>query len=71
MPEEKLQKMKEDLHLLNVQEVSYITGWSDSTVRDVMNDEKDFPVIKIGRENQVSFEGLKEWLTHRRVRRGE
>lgn len=63
--------MLEEKLLLNIADVAKLTGWSEATVRTVMTEEADFPVIKIGKENQVSLSALKEWLNHRRVRRGE
>ena len=71
MPEEKLQEMKQELKLLNVEETSQVTGWGIEKIRQLMNEDDEFPVIKIGKSNQVSFEALKEYIRHRRIKRGE
>lgn len=66
--EEEIQQFKKELKLLDVSDVMKITGWAEATVRAIMQ-EDDFPVIKIGKKNQVSLDGLKEYLKHRRVTR--
>lgn len=70
MSGEKIEQMKADLNLLNVKDVMDLTGWGETTVREIMA-EDDFPTIKIGKSNQVSFDALKEYLNHRRIKRGE
>lgn len=70
MPDEKLKAMKDELSLLDIEEIMFVTGWGETTVREVM-EEKDFPTLKIGKKNQVAFDALKEYVKHRRVRRGE
>ena len=70
MPEERIEKMKEELKLLDISDVMQLTGWGEATVREVMS-EDEFPVVKIGKNNQVSFDALKEYLSHRRIRRGK
>ena len=71
MSKEKLELLKEELGLLNVEEVMEITGWGESKLNEIMATDKDFPVIKIGRRNQVRFDALKEYLNHRRDLRGK
>lgn len=68
MSEEEIKKMQKELRLLDVKDVMSITGWGESTVRSRMEDI-DFPTIKIGKKNQVSFDALKEYLQHRRITR--
>lgn len=68
MSEEEIKKMQKELRLLDVNDVMSITGWGESTVRSRMEDI-DFPTIKIGKKNQVSFDALKEYLQHRRITR--
>lgn len=70
MPEEKLLEMKQELKLLDIDEIRAITGWGEDTIRELMTDE-EFPVVKIGKKNQVSFDGLKEYVRHRRIKRGK
>ena len=64
-----LKEMKRALGLLNVDEVMFVTGWGDTTVRKIMDDE-EFPALKIGKENQVSFQALREYVSTRRIKRG-
>lgn len=70
MADERVEKMKQELNLLTIEDMMSLTGWGESTVRNLMEDE-DFPTIKIGKPNQVSFEAFKEYLMHRRIKRGE
>lgn len=71
MSDEKIQLMKEELGLLDMENVMEITGWGESTLEKIMASDKNFPVIKIGRKNQVRFEALKEYLNCRRDLRGD
>lgn len=59
-----------DIKLLTIEDIEDITGWSTETIRRIMN-EKDFPVIKIGKKNQVLAESFKEYLSTRRILRGD
>lgn len=59
-----------EIVLLNIQDVMDITGWSEVTVKKAMA-QPDFPTIKIGKENQVLLESLKNYLSTRRELRGE
>ena len=70
MPEEKIQKLKKELNLLDYRDVMKITGWGRDRVRLLMS-KKDFPLIKVGRTKQVTIEGLKEYLSHRTVLKEE
>lgn len=67
MPDEKIQQLKNELKLLDVEEVMAVTGLGEKTVREMMTEE-DFPLIQIGRKYQVTFDALKEYLQHRRVK---
>ena len=67
---EELKELKRNIRLLNIEEVSYITNWSKATILKIMEIDKDFPVIKIGKENQVLKDALKEYLSIRRDLRG-
>ena len=69
MSEEKIKMMKQDLCLLDIEDVMGITGWGETTVRKIMDTDEEFPVVKIGKKNQVSFDALKEYLQHRRITR--
>ena len=71
MSDVRTQEMKNELGLLDINDVMAITDWGEETVRKLMQTDKEFPVIKIGKKNQVSFEALKEYVKHRRIKRGE
>lgn len=60
----------QEIRLLNKFDVAKITGWHPDTVMKLFED-KEFPVIKIGKENQVEETALKNYLQTRRVKRGE
>lgn len=64
-------EMKQELNLLNTEDVCEITGWGICTVQKIMQYDEDFPAIRIGKENQVTFEGLKNYLSQRRTLRGK
>jgi len=70
MSDEKIQKLKDELNMLNVEDVVRLTDWGENTVRELMQ-EDDFPTLKIGKNNQVLFDALKEYLKTRRIRRGK
>ena len=73
VPEEKqkrLEELKQELNLVEIDDLSFLTGWSESTIIDLMKDE-NFPVLKIGKKNQVSFDALKKYVSQRRIKRGE
>lgn len=70
MSNEEIAKNKDELVLLNIKDVMRITGWGKKAVIKLMAQE-DFPLIKIGKKNQVSFESLKEYLSCRRDLRGK
>lgn len=59
-----------EIKLLNMDDIEQITGWSRVTVQKVMA-QPDFPVIKIGKENQVLLESLNNYLKPGKVLRGE
>lgn len=63
-----LKKQKEDLGLLNTEDVMNITGWGKHTVDNMMAEE-DFPLLQIGKKNEVLFDALKEYLMHRRTKK--
>ena len=71
MAKEKLEALKEELNLLTVEDVTKLTGWGEQAVREIMRTDKEFPLLKIGKGYQVSFEALKEYVKHRRIKRGE
>lgn len=64
-----VKELKKEITLLTIEDVEEITGWSHATVQKVMS-LPEFPTIKIGKENQVLLESLKEFLAVRRDLRG-
>ena len=69
MPNDKVENLKQELGLLNIEDIINITGWAEATVKKLMEDD-EFPTLKIGKNNQVQFEAFKEYLMHRRIKRG-
>ncbi len=61
--------LKKEIRLLTVSDLEEITGYSTCTVMKMMS-QPDFPVIKIGKENQVLLESFKEYMSVRRDLRG-
>ena len=68
---QRLAKLMDNLILLTVQDICIITGWAEKTVVNVMKYDKEFPVIKIGKENLVEFDSFKKYLSTRRDLRGK
>lgn len=64
-----MERLKNEIVLLSIEDIENITGWSRVTVMKVMS-QQDFPVIKIGKENQVMLESFKQYLMTRRDLRG-
>ena len=64
-----LEDVKKEIVLLTVSDLEEITGYSTSTVMKMMS-QPDFPVIKIGKENQVLLESFKQYMSVRRDLRG-
>lgn len=69
MTDEKINKLKEELQLLTIEDVMKLTGWGQTTVIALMS-EKDFPTLKIGKRNQVTFDALKQYLDNGKIKRG-
>lgn len=63
-------EVKNEITLLSVEDIEKITGWARATVMKVMS-RPDFPVLKIGKENQVLVDAFKEYLMERRDLRGD
>ena len=68
---EELDEIKREVRLLTMDEIEYITNWSRAKILQVMASDPEFPVIKIGKENQVLKDALKKYLSTRRDLRGE
>ena len=64
-----MEDIKKEIRLLTVKDIEEITGYSTVTVMKMMS-QPDFPVIKIGKENQVLLESFKEYMSVRRDLRG-
>lgn len=56
-----------DLKLLSTQDVANLLGCSLPTARKTMREDKDFPLVKVGRQYKVSIEGFKTWSNKRRA----
>lgn len=65
-----MERAEQEIVLLNMNDIEKLTGWSPVTIKKVMR-QKDFPALKIGKENQVCLEAFKQYLMSRRDLRGE
>ncbi len=59
-----LKKAKKEIGLLDRDDIAKITGWSQRTVRRLMN-EPEFPIIQKGRKKQVLLQDLRDYLSYR------
>ena len=49
--------------LLSVKQLVDLMGVSDSTIYELIRDEKDFPVLRIGKRIVVPKEELRKWIS--------
>ena len=49
--------------LLSVKQLVDLMGVSDSTIYELIRDEKDFPVLRIGNRIVVPKEELRKWIS--------
>ncbi len=61
-----LRKAKKEIGLLDRDDIAKITGWSQRTVRKLMN-EPEFPIIQKGRKKQVLLQDLRDYLSYKRT----
>ncbi len=61
-----LKKAKKEIGLLDRDDIAKITGWSQRTVRKLMN-EPEFPIIQKGRKKQVLLQDLRDYLSYKRT----
>ena len=61
-----LKKAKKEIGLLDRDDLAKITGWSQRTVRKLMN-EPEFPIIQKGRKKQVLLQDLRDYLSYKRT----
>lgn len=64
--ETELKKAKKEMGLLDRDDIAQITGWSQRTVRQLMN-EKEFPLIRRGKKKQVLLQDLRDYLSYKRT----
>lgn len=64
--ETELKKAKKEIGLLDRDDIAQITGWSQRTVRQLMN-EKEFPLIRRGKKKQVLLQDLRDYLSYKRT----
>ena len=63
--------VESELILLDMKDVMYYTGWSDNVVKRLFAYDKDLPVLKIGKKNQVELNAFKHYLSKRRTNKNE
>lgn len=59
--------MGNDLKLLSSQDVANLLGCSLPTARKTMREDKDFPLVRVGRQYKVSLEGFRAWSNKRQA----
>lgn len=59
--------MDSDLKLLSTKEVAEIMHCSLPTVRKIMRENKDFPLLMIGRQYKVSADSFRDWCNKRQA----
>lgn len=67
---EYIEELKKDLKLLDIEGIMQLTGWAKPTVINLMA-QKDFPTIKVGKKNLVTYDAFKNYFSVRRALRGE
>ena len=71
MTNEQKEIVSKKLILLNINDVTELTGWCKQVVRNTFAYDKDFPAIKKGKEYQVELEAFKTSLSTRRKNKSE
>lgn len=64
MNKTEIDNAKKEIGLLDRDDIAQITGWSQRTVRQLMN-EPEFPIIQKGRKKQVLLQDLRDYLSYR------
>lgn len=67
MTKEQKEFVKRELILLDIQDVTELTGWSEGVVRRTFAYDNEFPSIKKGKKYQVELNSLKEYLSKKRT----
>lgn len=63
--------VERELILLDMKDVMYYTGWSDNVVKRLFAYDKELPVLKIGKKNQIELNAFKQYLSKRRTNKDE
>lgn len=63
--------VEKELILLDMKDVMQYTGWSDNVVKRLFAYDKELPVLKIGKKNQVELNAFKQYLSKRRTNKDE
>ena len=71
MTQEQREIAQKTIVLLDIDEISNLTGWCASKVRELCTQDKDFPVIKVGKSYQVELTAFKEYLTKKGTNKNE
>lgn len=67
MTQEQREIAQKEIVLLDIEEISNLTGWCPSKVRELCAHDKAFPVIKIGKRYQVELSSFKDFLKNKRI----
>ena len=61
--------VKEQIILLDKNDVKNLTGWGQNVIDYIFKNDMDFPAIKIGKKYQVELNAFKEYLRIRRQKK--
>ncbi len=53
--------------LLNVKDIHELTGWCETTIRNLCKNDETFPVKKIGEGYQIELQAFKDWWKTRQI----
>lgn len=67
MTKEQMQIVKNQLIMLDKEDVMQLTNWGENTVNNIFAYDYDFPAIKKGKKYQVELTAFKEYLSKRRT----
>ena len=65
MTQEQREIAQKEIVLLDIDEISNLTGWCPSKVRELCTQDINFPVMKIGKSYQVELTTFKEYLINK------
>lgn len=65
MTQEQRELAQKEIVLLDIEEISNLTGWCPSKVRELCTQDEKFPVMKVGKSYQVELTSFKKYLINK------